>query len=743
MNATGKRVLGRRLWGVALLAALALVPSPPTASGQLVTFAARSCRDYGDIAANRARNNVQESLRDLGEDTRYLGGDAIRPSTELEQQSRCAPLPEWQFTLGTGYQSRAVTGPWGALSRVTNPFATSIVTRARIPLLDVAGRETGETLDGAVTVELTPEQARAATTNRLWAQGGTPADPVLDRPFPGRYGFGALRCALDNVNGDNVEYVRFPQGARHVFCYAYYVTPPPTSGTVVVRKQVEDPGGSALLPFHFRGNVSYTVGHDFTLSAGEGRPAQETFVRAATGPGDEPWTVAEDALPGWQLSSATCGSASGASRALTDLAQRSAAVTLAAGDVVTCTFVNRLQPPPAGLTLSKLTLGGVGSFPFAVSGPDDARQTLTTTTAGVAVSGEPLSLGAGDNRRDETLPSGPDGRWTVDDVSCDGTSLGRALPATVTLPAGSGRACLVSNRFTPSGSITIRKSTLGAAGATGFVIRPAGRDSDGDGDGWNLSARTTTPGVAVTASGDDTGALPLGRYTIVETSPTVVADGSWTLDSVVCDGQPLGSAQGRVELTLTADRPHADCLFVNRFAPPPERPLVVPPPLAPPPAPPQPPSPPSPPSPPEGRGGVGGVVAANGPIARLSLSKRVAPVVARPGQLVRYTIVVVNRGPHPARRVTGVETSWASGSVVRVRSSHGRCDTRRRPIVCRVGRIGVGRRVVVTVLARAGRPGTNTNRVAVNAATADPNLRDNRAAATLRVVRPVPPRYTG
>jgi hypothetical protein len=32
------------------------------------------------------------------------------------------------------------------------------------------------------------------------------------------------------ASGNNVEYIKYPSGSRHIYCFAYYVTPPPTSG---------------------------------------------------------------------------------------------------------------------------------------------------------------------------------------------------------------------------------------------------------------------------------------------------------------------------------------------------------------------------------------------------------------------------------------------------------------------------------------------------------------------------------
>jgi hypothetical protein len=155
-------------------------------SGLLVTFVARVCPTYTDITANRARNNLQESLRDLGADTPYKPGEAINPAVEAANQPNCKPLPGWTFTLGTGYITRAVSGPWGSLSIVTGPFSTPpIVTQASTPLLDDQGVPTGESIAGASTLELTPQQAAiAARPNSLWAQGGHPRGPDSQQAVP-------------------------------------------------------------------------------------------------------------------------------------------------------------------------------------------------------------------------------------------------------------------------------------------------------------------------------------------------------------------------------------------------------------------------------------------------------------------------------------------------------------------------------------------------------------------------------
>ena len=226
----------------ALVAAPASFAKVPNGKGtdRFVTVVARECPAYTDITANRARNDIQESLRDLGANTAYRVGEPIDPAIESANQPNCTPLSDWTFTLGTGYSSRAVSGPWGSLSIVRSPYDTNIVTQAQVPLLDYAGRPTGQFIDRRDHDRADPRPGRACSPHR--ARFGSRAvrstDPILDQQFPDEFGFGALRCAVDNLNGDNVEWISYPQGTEHVFCYAYYVRPPPTSGTIVIRKEI-------------------------------------------------------------------------------------------------------------------------------------------------------------------------------------------------------------------------------------------------------------------------------------------------------------------------------------------------------------------------------------------------------------------------------------------------------------------------------------------------------------------------
>ncbi len=102
------------------------VPPPPSL---FVTVAARECPTYDSITANLARNNIQESLRDLGANAAYSAGTAINPVTEAAKQPACKPITGWSFTLGKGIIGRAVSGS-GARCRSSPPRSRTSTPRA-------------------------------------------------------------------------------------------------------------------------------------------------------------------------------------------------------------------------------------------------------------------------------------------------------------------------------------------------------------------------------------------------------------------------------------------------------------------------------------------------------------------------------------------------------------------------------------------------------------------------------------
>ena len=339
-------------------------------NGYRVTLAARTCPAYTDIIANRNRNNIQESLEDLGPDTNYTGGEAVSPVKEAAApQDNCSPLTGWDFQWGTGITGKSPST--ANLSTVTGQNAIATTT-ASVPELDAAGNPTGGTIEGAVTYTLTDAQVSQAAAGNLWIQGGTKALPLGD----GSTSFGALRCATDNYNGDNVEYVRFPTDARHAYCFAYYVAEPPEPVSITVRKQLTErsPGGTT---FEFTGDTSFIPGGTFTLRPERtGGSAEITFVRAA----DVAWTVGENVPASWTLESLECTEPASGRDVTVD--GSTFVANLAEGDQITCTFTNDLAPEPTTTTTEPTT---------TTTEPTTTTTPSTTTTEPPVPTTEPPS----------------------------------------------------------------------------------------------------------------------------------------------------------------------------------------------------------------------------------------------------------------------------------------------------------------------------------------------------------------
>jgi uncharacterized repeat protein (TIGR01451 family) len=694
-------------------------------TGYSVTFVARSCPAYTDIFANRARNDIQETLHQLGPDSPYTEPFRVNPHTEgLAPQSVCKPLPNWEFTLGHGYQSSAVTGPWGSLSKVTGVFQrdTPILTQDTTPLLDQDGQQIGnDTIAGATTIELTPEEvAQASTPDQLWAQGGTPDDPVLDQRYPGQYGFGALRCAIDALNGDNVEFIFFPEGVHHVFCYGLYVQPPPTSGTITITKKVHDAPAGDNPSFPFSGDISYDA-NGFQLRDRESKD----FYRA----GGSTWTVTEGDVANYRLDGIVCtavNAADGPGLTTFTVTGPTAQIHLVAGEHAQCVYHNFYVPPPGGLTIRKVTFGGVGTFSYAVT-PSPNRGEVheaeaTTTQPGVPVDAAPqlLTLAPGRYVIAEQKPTSPDGHWHLLHANCNGASRSTTKPFPVDIVSGGSVVCTFVNSFVPRGSISIAKITEGGTGTTAFKVAPAGEPPAQ----YLQTATTMTPGVAADATpnnpADATDHLRLGTYHIVEQTP-LSSTGDWALTSVVCNGVAIPFAQGTATIELTRTAPRVHCVFTNSFS---ATPPVLPNPT------PVPPNPtPVPPNPQTPNGAYD--------IADLIVTKVAsAPVVTR-GQVIGFRITVKNRGPSPAQRVVLNDQPRGPATVVAVHTTAGSCHQSGRLTICPLGTLKRGASVTIIVRSRVETHGTSfVNRAVVGTSTQEQSLANNVDSAQVTVAGP-------
>ncbi len=449
---------------------------------------------------------------------------------------------------------------------MTGAESPTVTTKVSTPLLGWDGEPIkGQSLRGATTFELNEAQAERSARRNLWIQGGTPTDPVLfeDPKFEGEYGFAALRCSIDNLNGDNVETIDFPTGTRHAFCYAYYVTPPPSSGKIVIRKKVEG-SGSSPQTFRFGGNVSYNPGGVFELSAAPEAPGEITFFRGETRPGEAPWTVNEEVPQGWKLTDLHCVSAG--SRVTTDPATASVSIDLAAGDTVTCTYVDALKPPKGTLLLRKVTRDGTGTFAFKVLAADGSKVRsvrIETTKEGVPAYAKPMVLDPGRYRILEHSPKDPRGIWRAVGASCDGDKPGAGNEVEVSVEASKGALCTFTNRLVYPGRIKIQKETIGGKGSAGFQIT----DPDYPTLERNQIAVVAQERSPVLATGDSTRGLPFGTYVIQESVAQATDPAGWSLVEVVCDGRAVPFEQGRATLHLTQQDPKVKCRFVNLYTP--------------------------------------------------------------------------------------------------------------------------------------------------------------------------------
>jgi hypothetical protein len=534
-----------------------------------VTFAARSCASFGDLVANQVRGDDGETVGRPGRDSGYQVGQPIDPNVEDDLDAGCTDLAGWRFSLGSGHEHK------GPLSTVTGTVTSTSPTKDWTARLDSTGRDTGGLLAAAVTVPLTDDQVRLAGGRQLWVQGGTPTQPV-----PDGYAFGALRCAVDGRTGGNIQWLTFPAGIRHVYCYAYYVKGPGTPGTVTVRLRTTRPIGYPQ-PVPLRSDLSFAPSGVFTL-ASSGDPVEQSFARTAG-----QFAIAPQVPTGWRVAEATCTASrpDGGSATSTwnvDAPTGTADVTLAAGDAVVCAYT--LEPPavPAGLTVRLFSPGAGAAFgvtlaagsgpagpqptptpdpeptptpdpqPTPTPDPQPATQALTATTSsdGVAVTatGADLStLAAGPYTVTVTPPTAEAAGWTLTAALCNGTAATiSGMAATVTVTAGAPLECVLRLTRKPP-ALTLSVVTAGDMTTAGFSVVPADTASPG----WWSAVNTTGSGTQAVASGDVPTELPFGSYLITAIPPRSTESSGWRLTTFSCTpADKIATAGAAIRITL-------------------------------------------------------------------------------------------------------------------------------------------------------------------------------------------------
>lgn len=512
-----------------------------------VTFAARSCGSYKNVVAGQARDDAGETLGRPGRDSPYQPGQAVEAGVEDGVDAGCTDLPGWRFTLGSGHEHK------GRLSTVTGRLFTTPATKDSTSRLDATGKDAGGLLAGAVTVSLTDEQVGLAARRQLWVQGGTPDKPVGDG-----YAFGALRCAVDGRTAGNLQWLSFPSGVRHVFCYAYYVKGAGAGGTVTVRMRTTRPVGyPQRVPF--TSGLSNAADGGFVL-ASSGEQVEATFVREASA---TPYQVRPSTPAGWRMA-ATCAASRpdgrpAKSTSTVDATTGTASVTLATGDVVVCTY--SMDPPaqPPGLRLSLVTPGAGGTFGLALAG-GARQQALTATTGGdggpVTASGADLAaLASGRYTVTVTPPAAQAAQWALRGALCNGApATVNAMTVAVDLVPGVPLECVLRLDRKPP-ALRLEVVTASGIASAAFAVVPA----DGADAGWWAAANTTGYGVPAAATGDVPRDLPFGTYLISAIPPRSTLTTGWRLNTLRCDEGKEATAGGAVRARITPGGPEPVC----------------------------------------------------------------------------------------------------------------------------------------------------------------------------------------
>jgi hypothetical protein len=550
------------------MAAASAAEESDSDSGYTLTLAARYCDQYTDVTANRNRNALQETFSPLGADSPYPGAFPISPASENldpAQRDHCKALPNWTFTLGDGIDGGSATN----LSVVTGTSGSAVTEAGPIHALSPDGKWDGSsTIQGATTINLSSAQAKLGQSAlKLWVQGGVPSPRANNEGQlngqQNKYAFASLRCTVDALNGDNVEYVQYTNRAKHAYCFAYYVDKT-DYGTITLAKKTTN--GDTSTAFHFASNVDYANDGDVTLKGGQ---SSADYVRAVTAKGDTPWFFQEKDFPaGWSLSDLTCTTT--ADKASTwAVTGNKVAISLTKGDHVTCTYTDTKD---ATLVVHKTAANGSDTqFPFVV---DDKSTTITGNSSKSFTYSDLSAQGTTVAVTEGTLPEG----WaqtgapycTVNGGDTKQFNDGAGVAAVV--KPGQTVDCYFTNEFSEgnlaTGDVTVVKHiTGGTAPEAGFGIDVTKAGING-GKATTDSLEFTTDGQSSTVI---VPTLADGRAVTVKEQANPAG---WTLTSAACTltsseqevSEPavgtVVSGKNAIELTVAPGQ-HWTCDYTN------------------------------------------------------------------------------------------------------------------------------------------------------------------------------------
>ena len=228
-------------------------------------------------------------------------------------------------------------------------------------------------------------------------------------------------------------------------------------------------------PAGFTGGFSEDDDADGTL------PSTRTFTFNGNQLGAK--TVVEGAITGWDLTSLVC------SQGTTDIPTRTASVTLAAGDAVTCTFTNTKR---ASLTIVKDTKNpetDAEDFAFSTTGAglsafdldDDADATLANSTTFANI----VSNSA------RTVTEGAETEWVLTNITCTGATTwsGNTTTRVLSVTPAPGEVITCTFRNERKARLLVTKTIVGGGtqlfdftrnpGGVSFTLTDAGSNNSG------------------------------------------------------------------------------------------------------------------------------------------------------------------------------------------------------------------------------------------------------------------------
>jgi plastocyanin len=278
-------------------------------------------------------------------------------------------------------------------------------------------------------------------------------------------------------------------------------------GHIIVDK-VTYPSGD---PQSFNFTVTGTGYSNFTLT--DAAAANDQTLMPGT------YSVSESAVPGWDLTSATCSSSIGDT-------ETPASIELDAGETVTCTFTNTTR---GHIIVDKVTnpSGDTKSFSFDAGGGTYADFSLTD-----AATPNDQTLVPGTYSVSETVPAG----WDLTSATCSSSIGDTETPASIELDAGEIVTCTFTN--TKRGRIVVDK-----------VTNPSG---DPQSFSFDAGGGTYADFSLTDAAAPNDQALVPGTYSVSEAAVL-----GWDLTSTVCsDGSPVTAIAVAAGETVT-------CTFTN------------------------------------------------------------------------------------------------------------------------------------------------------------------------------------